>query len=310
MVDTAILRDQLKALAGEVADKYHPLPFREIMNIVEEVPPWATQGEYVKIQVSSEMKLATTFDNTVPLASHKRTSRFFNVYEFLNGFEIHRKEQLRAAQDPSYQLDSTLSAANQRRAEQTQSELLMKGTFQGVALTGVNGLLKMTDASNVTVAAGSPTTWVDAAGVIVVTDFNTILNVFDSALNEYRTVAGEEVLPDFCGVANHQWKALVARSAASDARVIDILRDNYPDTQFMPLREADEIDGAGLDRLTIWSKDEDVQKGVIPEEYTDLDESTGPTGTILVPSTMSSGGCISNYPTGIAYVTQDRADTP
>ena len=310
MVDTAVIREQLRFMVREVAHKYEPRPFRDIMNIGTEVPPWATQGEYTRIDVSSEMKLATVHDTTLPLASHKRSSRFFNVYEFLNGYEIKRKEIERAAQDPGYQLDQALALANQRRAEHVLSELLMKGTFKGSALTGVNGLLNMTDAVDITVAAGSPSTWVNTVGAIVESTFGTILGVFDAALNEYRTVAGEDVSPDFCGVANHQWKALVARSAASDVRVLDALNDSYPDTTFVPLREADEIDGTNLDRITIWSRDEEVQKGVIPEEYRDLPESVGQTGTVLVPSTMSAAGTISNYPTGICFITQDRTDTP
>jgi hypothetical protein len=77
MVDTAIINKQLQVLAGTVADKYKPLWFRQALPVVAEVPPWAAIGQYVKIEVASDMKLASYFDTSVPLASHKRTDRTF-----------------------------------------------------------------------------------------------------------------------------------------------------------------------------------------------------------------------------------------
>lgn len=309
MVDTAtLIKDQLTALGVQVADKYRPKPFRRILNVKPVVPTWATQGSFFKVQVSSDMKLTSAFDSGVPLASHKRVARYFPIVEAANGYRIFRDEIQRAQQEPGYQLDPTLAAANQRAAESMVSELCMRGTFKGVAVPGMNGLLTMSDATDITSSLTAFETWVDASGVINETSWANIIKFVDEMIANYRLVAGDEITPDFFGIPDWQWKALIARDTTTKSRVIDDLRTSYPSIEFLPLREGNEVSASGVDRFALWSRDEEVQTAVVPEEYHDLDPVNEPLGAVMVPSILKCGGCISNFPQGIMFADMDRTD--
>lgn len=302
MVDTAIIRDQLTVLAGTVADHYKPRWFRQALNVTAEVPEWAEIGQYIKVEVASDMKLASYFDTSVPLASHKRSTRTFDVVGFINGYRIGRKEVLRASQDPSYQLEATLALANQRKAE---------SVLQAIAMTGggwsdLEGILTLTDSStlNPTDHAGGDHSFVDQAGAVLAdVDFAYCLAWFDELFAAYRDTMGDELVPDRCIVPALQSKGLRAvRHADTLETAWDRIQSERPGVQFFESDEANAAGGANTCRLVLFSSDLDVAKMVVPEEYHDLEPFAEPVGSIIVPSVMSSGGVISNYPTAVLRV--------
>lgn len=308
MTVSAIIQGQLTALAGTVANQYQPLLFRSFLNVTQLVPSWAQQGQFIKVKVSSDMKLTSQLDNTLPLASHERDSRNFDIVEFANAYMVMRGELERAAQEPGYQLDTILAQANQRRAEYVQSQFAMLGKFQGAAVGNCKGILNLADATDFTTAAGLSTTFVKADGTILEDDATVILGLVDNMIASYPIYAGYDMTPSTFAIPQWQWKAFIARSAVTNERVIDIVRANYPTINFVPVLEANEVSASGIDRFAMWSSNEEVQRCIIPVEYHELEASQDAMGNVLVPSVMKAGGVISNFPQGVMYVDMDRAD--
>lgn len=310
MAISTLLQDKLTAMQGRVANRYTPLEFRNFLNVQTVVPPWAKRGEFFRIDTAADIKLVTALDTGVPLASHTSDSRTFNIYEFANGLEFKRKDVQHAEQDPGWPLPDVLGLANQRVAEYTQEELAMKGTYKGAALGGCEGILTLADATDGTALVTSTDTWVSAAGLVVQSDPNVIMGLFDEIMIQYKGLVGGGLAVATCIIPQWQAKALTARPTGGGDMVLTQLRAAYPAINFVVSSHADAAAGAGIDRFAFFPSDEDVHVCVIPEEYHELPALEGPLQSVFVPSVMSAGGVISNFPTAVIYVDLDRADEP
>jgi hypothetical protein len=297
MPNTAVIDTQLQALAGVVANRYKPRNFRRALNVAPVVPVWAQIGQYIKVDASSEMKMTQNYDNRVPLASHKRSSRTFPLYSFTNGYKIWRDEILQAQQDPSYSLSSVLALANQRKAEAT----LQKIAMYGGGYADLKGILNLADSTtlNPTNHAGSNDSFVNQAGALLSdATFSYMLQYFDEVFAKYRDTVGEDIVPDRCIVPSIQVKGLRARresTAGTYESAWDRVQKEHPETLFVISDEANSANGTNTSTLVLYNSDPDVQTMVIPEEFHDLKTVEDELENIVVPQIMKTGGVISNF---------------